>query len=201
MITCNLKVCAVISKAATLKTAKEGNTFLSFNVKLPIEGRDHTTKDFEMSVSLSGDKSKLSVYTAGRRVNMEGTLTFRKKGGVLYNNFRAESAELANSKASDVIEGTMTFRGKIGNKGIEEKRDKNEKVYKVFSAFSTDRYEDHAEFTWVRFLYFNPKEGEDFLVASSFIEAKGDLQLGVYKSDITIDCRVSEVSPWVLDNK
>ena len=150
---------------------------------------------------MDGDKSKASVFAAGRRININGTLTIRKKGGKTYFNLRADSAELANSKSDNLIEGTMEFRGKIGKKGVEEKTDQKGKPFKAFSAFSSDKDGDNVEFTWVRFLYFNPKDGEDFLQANTYVEAKGDLQLGVYKDEISIDCRVSEVAPWVLEQK
>lgn len=201
MIKCDLNVCAVICRAASVKEDKEGNNFLSFNVKLPIEGRDGSSKELEMSVSVDGDKSKASVYAAGRRVNLVGTLTVRKKGGKIYYNFRAESASIANSKDADRIEGTMEFKGKVGKKGVDVKTDKNNDTYKAFSAFSTDKDGDKAEFTWIRFLYFNPKDDEDFLKADAYIEAKGDLQLGVFKDEISMDCRISEVKPWVLEKK
>ncbi len=201
MIKCNLTICATVSRAASVKNGKDGNTFLTFSVTIPVEGRDGSRKDLEISVSMDGDKSKASVFSKGRRVNLTGTLTVRKKGGKTYFNFRADTAELANSKSENVIEGTMEFRGKIGKKGVEEKSDKNGAAYKAFSAFSSDKDGDKVEFQWVRFLYFNPKDGEDFLQANTYIEVKGDLQLGVYKDDISIDCRVSEVAPWVLERK
>lgn len=201
MIKCDLNVCAVISRAASVKNGKEGNSFLAFSVKLPVEGRDGSKKDLELSVSLDGDKSKAAVFTSGRRVTLSGVLTVRKKGGKVYFNFRADSAELANSKESDRIEGTMEFRGKIGKKGVDVKNDKNGDTYKAFSAFSTDKDGDKAEFTWIRFLYFNPKDGEDFLAANSYIEVKGDLQVGVFKDEVTLDCRVTDVQPWVLEKK
>lgn len=201
MIKCDLSICAVICRAASVKESKDGNTFLSFNVKLPIEGRDGSVKELEMSVSVDGDKSKVSVYSAGRRVNLVGTLTLRKKGGKVYYNFRAETVNVANSKDPDRIEGSMEFRGKIGKKGVDAKTDKHNNPYKAFSAFSTDKDGDKAEFTWVRFLYFNPKDGEDFLKADAYIEAKGELQLGVFKDEISVDCRLSEVKPWVLEKK
>lgn len=201
MIKCNLNVCAVISRAASVKEGKDGNTFLSFGVKIPVEGRDGSKKDLELSVSLDGDKSKSLSFPANRRVNMSGVLTVRKKDGKLYFNFRADSAVPANSKDGDRIEGTMEFRGKIGKKGVDVKTDKNNATYKAFSAFSTDKNGDKAEFTWIRFLYFNPKDGEDFLAANSYIEAKGDLQVGVFKDEVTLDCRVSEVQPWVLNKQ
>ena len=201
MIKGKLNVCAVICRAASEKQGKDGKSFLSFNVKLPIEGRGGSSKELELSVSVDGDKSKASVYAAGRRVNLVGTLTVRKKGGKIYYNFRAESASIANSKDADRIEGTMEFKGKVGKKGVDVKTDKNNDTYKAFSAFSTDKDGDKAEVTWIRFLYFNPKDDEDFLKADAYIEAKGDLQLGVFKDEISMDCRISEVKPWVLEKK
>lgn len=198
MIKCSLSVCAVISRSASVKNGLDDQNFLSFNVKIPFEGHDGSRKDLEIGVSLDGDKSKASVFAVGRRVNLSGILTVRKKSGKVYYNFRADSASIANSKEPDHIEGTMEFKGKIGKKGVDVKTDKNGDTFKVFSAFSTDKDGDKAEFTWVRFLYFNPKDGEDFLQGNTYIKAKGDLQLGVFKDDISIDCRVSEVAPWVL---
>ena len=200
MIKCNVSACAAINRAASVKNVKD-NSFLTFGIKIPVEGRDGSKKDLEISVSVDGDKSKASVYAVGRRLNINGTMTVRKKGGKTYFNLRADSAELANSKSENFIEGTMEFRGKIGKKGVEVKTDKKEKTYKAFSAFSSDKDGDNVEFTWVRFLYFNPKEGEDFLQANTYVECKGDLQLGVYKDEISLDCRVSEVAPWELEKK
>lgn len=200
MIKCNVSACAAINRAASVKNVKD-NSFLTFGIKIPVEGRDGSKKDLEISVSVDGDKSKASVYAVGRRLNINGTMTVRKKGGKTYFNLRADSAELANSKSENFIEGTMEFRGKIGKKGVEVKTDKKEKTYKAFSAFSSDKDGDNVEFTWVRFLYFNPKDGEDFLQANTYVECKGDLQLGVYKDEISLDCRVSEVAPWELEKK
>ena len=200
MIKCNVSACAAINRAASVKNVKD-NSFLTFGIKVPVEGRDGSKKDLEISVSIDGDKSKASVYAVGRRLNISGTMTVRKKGGKTYFNLRADSADLANSKSENFIEGTMEFRGKIGKKGVEVKTDKKEKTYKAFSAFSSDKDGDNVEFTWVRFLYFNPKDGEDFLQANTYVECKGDLQLGVYKDEISLDCRVSEVAPWELEKK
>lgn len=198
MIKCNSTMCASITRSASVKEGKDGNSFLSFNVKVPVEGRDGSKQDLNISVSLTGDKSKVPVFTAGRCVNLSGVLSIRKKDGKVYYNLRAENAELANSKSQLSIEGTMEFKGKIGKKGVDVKQGKNGDTYKAFSAFSTDKNGNNAEFTWVRFLYFNPKDGEDFLQANSYVEVKGQLQLGIYKDEISLDCRVAEVSPWVL---
>ena len=147
MIKCNVSACAAINRAASVKNVKD-NSFLTFGITIPVEGRDGSKKDLEVSVSVDGDKSKASVYAVGRRLNISGTMTVRKKGGKTYFNLRADSAELANSKSENFIEGTMEFRGKIGKKGVEVKTDKKEKTYKAFSAFSSDKDGDNVEFLY-----------------------------------------------------
>lgn len=201
MIKCEMNVCAVISRAAIVKKGKDDNSFLSFGVKIPVEGRDGSKKDMELSVSIDGDKSNVSAYPVGRRVILSGVMTLKKKDGKVFFNLRADSAKTANSKDADSIEGVMDFRGKIGKRGVEVKPDKNGNDFKSFSAFSSEKNGDNVEFIWVRFLYFNCKEGEDFLQANAYIEAKGNLQIGVFKDEISLDCRVASIAPWKLEKK
>ena len=53
----------------------------------------------------------------------------------------------------DMVKGELVFRGKVGQH-IEEKRDKKDQPYTVFSAFSTEKVEDSFEYQWVRFFLF-----------------------------------------------
>lgn len=198
MIKCEVSMCAAISRSAVVKKDKDDNSFVSFGVKMPITGRDKEKIDLEVSVTTDGGKDIAAIYTSGRRVEIDGTLTIRKKDGKMYLNLRTDNDKLKLGKSTfgDKLEGTMTFRGKIGKNGVEEKKDKNENPYKTFSAFSLDKNGDKSDFTWVRFMYFDPKEGEDFLQAGGYIEAIGELQLGVYKNALSLDCRLKEVSHW-----
>lgn len=199
MIKCEVSVCAKINRSASVKKSqKDDSEFVTFGIVVPLVGRKKEKLDMEISVSLDGGKDVASVYTTGRRVSVNGTLSIRKKDGKMFFNLRADrsSIELVKSTEADRIEGSMEFRGKIKTDGVEEKKDKKENLYKVFSAFDVDKTDDKVEFIWVRFLYFNPKEGEDFLAAGQYIEAKGDLQLGVYREAVSLDCRLKEVSPW-----
>lgn len=198
MIKCEVSMCAAISRSAVVKKDKDDNSFVSFSVKMPISGRDKEKLDLEISVTTDGGKEIAAIYTSGRRVEITGTLTIRKKDGKMYLNLRTDNDNLKLGKSTygDKLEGTMTFRGKIGKNGVEEKKDKKDALFKTFSAFSLDRNGDKSDFTWVRFLYFDPKEGEDFLQAGSYIEATGELQLGVYKNALSLDCRLKEVSHW-----
>lgn len=208
MIKCDVTLCAVISKAAMVKNGKDGSSFLSFLVKMMVNGRDGFQKELELSVTTDGDKNMASIFALGRRVKVKGVLSVVKRGGVTYYNVRAtDPVEMVNSYDSDLLDGTMTFLGKLDpKKDIEVRTDKNGKTFKAFSAFSTDKNGDKAEFSWVRFLYFDPKDGEEFLQKGAHIEVKGDLQISAYqktveggvRSGISLECRAKEVSRWVL---
>lgn len=201
MIKCNVNVCALISKSAVMKESK-GQQFFTFNIKIPVKGRDGAIKELEISVSHDGGKGKAAMFTSGRRVAINGTLTIRKKNDRTFYNLRSDGdAELTKATAEDNITGTMEFKGKTGKNEIVTKKDKNEKTFKSFSAFSRDKDGDNADFTWVNFLYFDPKEGEDFLAPQKYIHVTGELQLGLFKDDISLTCRVSKVEPWEMENR
>ena len=201
MIKCNVNVCAVISKSAVMKESN-GQEFFTFGIKIPVKGRDGVSKDLEISVSHDGGKGKAAMFTTGRRVAIKGVLTVRKKKGTVYYTLRSEGdAEITKSTAEDAITGTMEFKGKTGKQPIMQKTDKNENPFKSFSAFSRDKDGDNAEFTWVNFLYFEPKDGEDFLAPQAYISATGELQLSVFKDEISMTCRVSSVEPWEMEGR
>lgn len=203
MIKCQVEVCAKIVRAAILKESNDGNSFLTFAVKLPVKSRSGKKASLEISVSVDGGKSEKSIYAEGRRVRItDGTLIIRKKGDRVFYNLRADNGvDLCKSSEEDLISGTMQFTGKIGNKGVQERTSKKGNMFKTFSAFSSDKDGEDRAFTWVRFTYFDPKDGEDFLKEGSYVEVNGDLQFDVYNDDISLDCLVSDVAPWELPKK
>lgn len=203
MIKCDVTVCAKITRAAVVKETSNGTKFLSFGIQLPIIGKNKEKVIMEIGVSADGDKSQKSVYSEGRRVNITGSLTMRAKDDKVFYNLRADNVDTCKSTESDNIEGTLYFKGKIDKRGIDVRQDKNGKDYKSFSAFSYEKEKDSdkTHFTYVRFLYFNPKENEDYLEAGAYIEASGQLQLGVFREKLSIDCRIDEVSHWEYEKK
>jgi len=200
MIKSNLKVCATINRAASVKKDKKGASYLSYGVQLPVSGKNGETQTLVINVMMAPSKGSVSDLTVGRRVALEGEMAIHKHGGKLSCYLRPERVELVEN-GSDSIEGTLEFRGKLGKKEVELKEDKNGNIYMVFSAFSTDKTKDKPEFTWVSFLYFDPKDGEDFLKPGTYIDAKGTLQFGVYHDAVTLDCLVDEVKPWILNKQ
>ena len=147
MIKSNLKVCATINRAASVKKDKKGASYLSYGVQLPVSGKNGETQNLVINVMMAPSKGNASDLTVGRRVKLEGEMTIHKHGGKLCCYLRPESLELADG-ASDSIEGTLEFRGKLGKKDVELKEDKNGNIYMVFSAFSIDKTKDKPEFTF-----------------------------------------------------
>ena len=203
MIKCEVTVCGSISRSAIVKQTKDGQGFVSFGVTIPIPIKDNkgSSTNLDISVTMDGDADTAAKYTTGRRVMILGTLTLRQRGDITYYNLKAEGGvELAKMSDPDSIEGTMSFIGKIGNHGVENKTDSKGNPFMAFSAWSSDRDASNISFIWVRFLYFHSK-GETFIAAGNYVHVEGSLQIGAYiskvdsKPKISLDCIVRQISP------
>ena len=195
MIKCNVTINGTVSRAATVRTNSEGQTFICFAVKATIPAKSGAGKQVEISVSKDGGETDTALYAVGARVEMQGTLTFRKRDNNLYLNFHADTVDFASASNKDSIAGDIEFRGTIG-KQVEEKTDKKGGKYLAFSAFSTEKDGDAFAFTWVRFIRFSA-EREAFLAPKTGITAKGKLELSAYLDKLNIACRVEELAEWV----
>ena len=194
MIKCNVTINGTVSRAATVRTNGEGQSFICFSVKATIPAKSGAGKQVEISVSRDGGETDTAQYAVGTRVEMQGTLTFRKRGDNLYLNFHADAVDFAPAADKDSIAGSIEFRGTIG-KQVEDKTDKKGGKFLVFSAFSTEKDGEALAFTWVRFIRFSA-EREAFLVPKSGITAKGKLELKAYLDKLNIACRVEELAEW-----
>lgn len=195
MIKCNVTVCGTISKAAVVRTNNENKAFTAFAVNCVIPAGNGINKTVEISVAKDGEEYNRADYTVGKRVEISGVLTFKKRGDNLYFNMSASSVNLTVASNEDSIKGEMHFRGKTG-KNIEEKTDKKGKNFLQFSAFSAEKVNDGFEYLWVRFLGFD-REREEWLQPQTGIETKGELELSVYNDKLNIACKVSEMSEYV----
>lgn len=195
MIKCNVTVCGTISKAAVVRTNNENKAFTAFAVNCVIPARNGIDKTVEISVAKDGEEYNRADYTVGKRVEISGVLTFKKRGDNLYFNMSASSVNLTVASNEDSLKGEMHFRGKTG-KNIEEKTDKKGRNFLQFSAFSAEKVNDGFEYLWVRFLGFD-RERKEWLQPQTSIEAKGELELSVYNDKLNIACKVSEMSEYV----
>ena len=133
MIKCNVTVCGTIGRNASARTNKEGNSFLSFPLRVTIPDRDGQNEVIEISVSKDGSQEEASGYRNGSHVEITGTLFLKRRGDKLYFNLFADRIDPVASDTADFLKGDMAFRGKVG-KNIEERKDRNDKPYTRHSA-------------------------------------------------------------------
>ena len=198
MIKCEVSVCGTINKEAIIRTNKDGKSFMSFamNIVLPTTSG---SKVIDVSVLCDNDRNyDLSKFCVGTRLNISGTLLFKKRGDNLYLNLYAEGFEFGNVAAIDSIKGSMQFRGKLG-KTIEEKTDKKGNKYHTFSGVSSEKVSDGFEYIWVSFFDFS-QVLNDAIKPETKVEIAGSLDLSFYKDKLTISSRVKNISQYVQVN-
>lgn len=122
MIKCNITACGTIGRDASMRTTKEEKTFLTFPLRVVLQGKDGRNETVEISVSKEGGQKKVSGYRNGLRVEVAGTLFLKRRGEKLYFNLFADRIGPA-ADIADSIKGELSFRGKVG-KNIEERKDK-----------------------------------------------------------------------------
>ena len=198
MIKCEVSVCGTINKEAIIRTNKDGKSFMSFamNIVLPTTSGSNV---IDVSVLCDNDRNyDLSKFCVGTRLNISGTLLFKKRGDNLYLNLYAEGFEFENVAAIDSIKGSMQFRGKLG-KTIEEKTDKKGNKYHTFSGVSSEKVSDGFEYIWVSFFDFS-QVLNDAIKPETMVEVAGSLNLSFYKDKLTISSRVKNISQYVPVN-
>ena len=198
MIKCEVSVCGTINKEAIIRTNKDGKSFMSFamNIVLPTTSG---SKVIDVSVLCDSDRNyDLYKFCVGTRLNISGTLLFKKRGDNLYLNLYAEGFEFENVAAIDSIKGSMQFRGKLG-KTIEEKTDKKGNKYHTFSGVSSEKVSDGFEYIWVSFFDFS-QVLDDAIKPETKVEVAGSLDLSFYKDKLTISSRVKNISQYVPAN-
>ena len=135
----------------------------------------------------------------GKRVQVIGTLYFRKYEDGLYFNLYADSVTIDVSEI-DKLEGEMEFMGRTGNKEIKLLNDKRGKKFQTFSAYSKENSGEQATFIWVHFLNFAPDKATWLRPATSIV-VKGDLEVKLYNQNLDLGCRVKEITEWQYEDK
>ena len=102
MIKCNVTVCGTISKAAIVRTNNENKAFTAFAVNCVIPARNGIDKTVEISVAKDGEEYNRADYTVGKRVEISGVLTFKKRGNNLYFNMSASSVNLTVASNEEI---------------------------------------------------------------------------------------------------
>ena len=194
MIKCNVTLIGTISRKGEHKTDKEGRPFLSFGVRTVISAKSGINQTIEVSVAKDGNTDAAFDFAEGTRVKIAGTLTFRKRNDNLYYNLAASSVDF-NPSEQDSITGTMSFRGTIGGKGVVEKQSKKG-AFRIFDGYSAEKVgEGEFAYTWVHFVDFY-NDCLEWLQPKAGVNVEGELSLDVYNDRLSINCKVSSLSPW-----
>jgi hypothetical protein len=177
-----------------MRTDKEGRSFLTFGVKVPVKSTSPDDNCVEISVSKEPKPGEQpSDYMLDRRVIVDGVLLFRKKGEVLYLNLSANDVDLNAGEQAEEISGTMEFRGTVGKQPVQ-RVDKKGQPYWMCSAYSAEKVGDEFAYTWVRFMQFHADKPE-WLAEKAYVQAKGDLDLTLYNGRPQLGCTLAEVAP------
>ena len=193
MIKCNVKVCGIINRAASVKHTADGKSFVAFGMSVDVPS---TKGDVvPVIISVAADNADAAVHTQGRRVSVDGVLKI--KGAAekkTYFNLSAENIAL-DPVAESGISGEMEFRGVVC-KDIKTPTDKKGNRYLRFSAYSTDKIGDDFFSVFVRFVSFN-EAIQSFIVPKAKIEAKGDLRISTFNGNLDLNCKAVELKEYV----
>jgi len=193
MIKCNVTIVGRVFRAPEIKNDREGNPFVTFGVSSELKDNGET-RDIDISVACDGEDEEILSLSSGDRVKVKGVLTFRKREDVVFFNLSGSEVK-KNVKEKDKIEGTMSFRGTLGGKEIQEKQGKKG-AYRVFDAYSAEKIaEDKFAYIWVHFVDFS-EERPECLVPKAGINAEGALELTLFNDRLDIGCRVKSLSEW-----
>ena len=188
MIKCNVTIVGRVFRAPEIKNDREGNPFVTFGVSSELKDNGETR------VACDGEDEEILSLSSGDRVKVKGVLTFRKREDVVFFNLSGSEVK-KDVKEKDKIEGTMSFRGTLGGKEIQEKQGKKG-AYRVFDAYSAEKIaEDKFAYIWVHFVDFS-EERPECLVPKAGINAEGALELNLFNDRLDIGCRVKSLSEW-----
>lgn len=171
---------------------------MAFPLRVQIPVTDGQATPIVVDVSKEAAGEDAAGYRNGSRVEVLGTMYFKRRGDKLYFNLFADEIRTAAADAADKVEGKLSFRGKVGQ-NIEEKRDRKEQPYTMFSAFSAEKVEDGFEYQWVRFFCFG-KEREAWLQPGVRVEARGEMTLSAHNGKVNVSCRAEELAQHVADS-
>lgn len=204
MIRADVTAIGTIKRAATIRTDKNNQPYLSFILGITLTDSKGRAKDIELFVmDTKGKQSDISLYSEKKRVSVKGSMNIRTKGEELAYYINAESITTKEVAELDSIDGDLRFVGFLRkDKVCEEKTDRNGKPYLIFSAYSSEKVGDSFVNTWVNFRRFPEKDTGIETVKPEWMQPKahviidGDLHLEYYGGKVRISSRVKDMSLW-----
>lgn len=192
MIKCNVKVCGIVNRAASVRQTADGKSFVAFGLSVPVPATKGDAVN--INISVAADNADVTSLAEGRRVAVDGILKI--KGAPekrQYLNLSAENIELDPVTESG-IGGDMEFRGTLC-KDIVTPTDKKGNRFLRFSAYSTDKVGNEFYSVFVRFVRFS-EAMEPFIVPKGKIEAKGELRITSFNGNLDFSCKIAELTEY-----
>lgn len=193
MIKCNVKVCGIINRTASVKQTADGKSFVAFGLSVDVPSTKGDT--VPVNISVAAENADVTALTQGRRISIEGVLKI--KGAAekkTYFNLSADKIEM-DPVAEAGIAGEMEFRGVVC-KDIKTPTDKKGNRYLRFSAYSTDKVGEDFFSVFVRFVSFN-EAIPSFVVPKAKIEAKGELRISTFNGNLDLNCKAVKLKEYV----
>lgn len=193
MIKCNVKVCGIINRTASVKQTADGKSFVAFGLSVDVPSTKGDA--VPVNISVAAENADVTALTQGRRVSIEGVLKI--KGAAekkTYFNLSADKIEMDPVAESGIV-GEMEFRGVVC-KDIKTPTDKKGNRYLRFSAYSTDKVGEDFFSVFVRFVSFN-EAIPSFVVPKAKIEAKGELRISTFNGNLDLNCKAVELKEYV----
>lgn len=203
MIRADVTAIGTIKRAATIRTDKNNQPYLSFILGITLTDSKGSSKEIELFVmDTKGKQSDISLYSENKRVSVKGSMNIRTKGEELAYYITAESITTKEVAELDSITGELHFVGYLRKDNVcEEKTDRNGKQYLTFSAYSSEKVGDNFVNTWVNFKRFKANDDdvlrEDWFQSKANVDITGDLQISAYKGRVGISSRVKTIKPHV----
>lgn len=193
MIKCKVTIIGTVSRGAEIKTSKDGSSFIAFGIQTVLGADSDDKKTMDISVAMDGNDVSKFDFMRGSRVCVEGNLSLRKRDDITYYNLSCDSIK-STDEPKDNISGTMSFKGTLSSKEINEREGKKG-AYRYFDAFSTEKDGDKFVYTWVHFIDFSSVKPE-WLQPKTGIDAEGELEFSVYNGRESLNCRIDTLTLW-----
>ena len=193
MIKCNVTIIGTITRGAEVRATKDGKSFLSFGLQTTLCADSTDKKTIDIAAAMDGNDPTQFGFYSGSRVEIECSLTLRKKEDKVYYNLSCSSIKISEN-ADDSITGTMHFKGTLGTKGLTEKQGKKG-PYRYFDAYNSEIDDDNYAYIWVHFIDFSPL-APDWLQPKTSIDAEGDFEFSVFNGRESLNCRISTLALW-----
>ena len=203
MIRADVTAIGTIKRAATIRTDKNNQPYLSFILGITLTDSKGSSKDIELFVmDTKGKQSDIALYSENKRVSVTGSMNIRTKGEELAYYITADNITTKEVAELDSINGDLHFVGYLRKDNVcEEKTDRNGKPYLTFSAYSSEKVGDNFVNTWVSFKRFKANDDdvlrEDWFQSKANVDIIGDLQISAYKGRVGISSRVKTIKPHV----